>query len=102
MGLEDEDIDQNSPACPASGCFHSMLSSPVLSVHRSMDVLPDRFLGLDMATGAPDEKKKDRSKNKQPQSRVAPAVRQVHVELWDEPPNGDPQEDDTDREPDHV
>ena len=77
-------------------------SSPVLSVHRGVDVLPDRFLGVDMSTGAPDEEKKDRSKNKQPKSQVTPAVRQVHVVLWDEPPKGDPQEDDTDLEPDHL
>jgi hypothetical protein len=55
-----------------------------------------------MSTGAPDEEKKDRSKNTQPKSQVTPAVRQVHVVLWDEPPKGDPQEDDTDLEPDHV
>lgn len=46
-----------------------------------------------MPTGASDEKNKGRSKNTQPKSQVTPAVRQVHVVLWDEPPNGDPQED---------
>jgi hypothetical protein len=77
-------------------------SSSVLSVHRGVDVLPDRFPGVDMSTDASDEEKKDRSKNKQLKSQVSPAVRQVHVVLWDEPPKGDPQEDDTDLEPDHV
>ena len=71
-------------------------SSPFLSVHRGVDVLPDRFLGVDMSTGAPDEEKKDRSKNKQPKSQVTSAVRQVHVVLWDEPPKDDALEDDND------
>ena len=78
-------------------------SSPVLSVHRGVDALPDRFSGVDMSTDAPDEEKKGRSKNKQPKSQTTPpAVRQVHVVLWDEPPKGDPQEDGTDLQPDHV
>ena len=55
-----------------------------------------------MPTGSPNEKKKDRSKNKQPTSQVTPAMRQVHIVLWDEPPEGDPQEDDADPEPEHV
>lgn len=45
-----------------------------------------------MLTGTPD---KGRSKNMQPKSQDALAVRQVHVVLWDEPPEGDPQEDET-------
>jgi hypothetical protein len=83
-------------------------SSLVLSVHRGTDVPPDKVLGIDMPTGSPNEKKKDCSKNKQPKSQPTPAVRQVHVVLWDDPPKGDPQEDDTaqeddtDYEPDHV
>jgi hypothetical protein len=77
-------------------------SSLVLSVHRGGDVPPDRVLGIDMPTGSPNEKKKDRSKNKQPTSQVTPAMRQVHIVLWDEPPEGDPQEDDADPEPEHV
>jgi hypothetical protein len=67
-----------------------------------VDVPPDRVLGIDMATGASNEKKKDRSKNRQPKNHVTPAVRQVHVVLWDAPPKADPQEGDTDLEPDHI
>jgi hypothetical protein len=63
---------------------------------------PDRIRGIRMSAGASDEKKKDRSKNKQPKRQTTPAVRQVHVVLWDEPPKDDPQEDDTDHEPDRV
>jgi hypothetical protein len=59
-----------------------------------------------MPVGSPNEKKKDRSKNKQPTSQVTPAVRQVHVvlrvDLWDDPPKDNSQEDDTDLEPGHV
>lgn len=77
-------------------------SSLVLSVHRGVDVPPDKALRFDMSTGTPGEKKKSRLKNTQPKSQVTPAVQQVHVVLWDEPPKGDPQEDDTDLEPDHV
>jgi hypothetical protein len=55
-----------------------------------------------VSTGTPDEKKKGRSKNKQPKNQITPAVRQIHVVLWDEPPKGNPQEDDTDLEPDPV
>ncbi len=55
-----------------------------------------------MSAGASDEKKKERAKNKQPKRQTTPAVRQVHVVLWDDPPKNDPQEDDTDHEPDRV
>lgn len=55
-----------------------------------------------MSTGASDEKKKGRSENTQPKRQAAPIVRQVHVELWDDPPKWDSQEDDTDLDPDHV
>lgn len=59
-----------------------------------------------MSTGARNEKnnekKKDRSKRKQPASQPAPAVQQVRVVLWDEPPKRDPQENDIDLEPDLV
>ena len=61
-----------------------------------MDVPPDRVLGIDMSTGASNEKKKDRSKNRQLKNQVTPAVRHVHVVLWDEPPKADPQEGDND------
>ena len=72
----------------------------VLSVHRGGDVSPDRVLGIDMPVGSPNEKKKGRSKNKQPKSQGTPAVQQVHgvlcVDLWDDPPKAkkNPQEGD--------
>ena len=50
-----------------------------------------------MSTGASNEKKKDRSKNKQPKDQVTPAVRQVHVvlrvDLWDDPPKDNSQKE---------
>ena len=50
-----------------------------------------------MPTGSPNEKKKDRSKNKQSKNQVTPAVRQVHVvlrvDLWDDPPKGNSQQE---------
>ena len=71
-------------------------SSLVLSVHRGVDVLPDRVLGIEMPTGSPNEKKKERSKTTQPKNQTTHAMRQVHVVLWDEPPKDNSQEEDQD------
>ena len=89
--------------------YPSNVFSLVLSAYGRADGSPGKVLGIDMSTGArnekkknKNEKKKDRSKRKQPTSQPAPAVQQVHVVLWDEPPERDPQENDTDLEPDLV
>lgn len=90
----------------ARRAFRQILSSTmssqsvllVFSVHRGSDVPPDRVLGIDMPAGSPNEKKKDRSKNKQAKSQVTPAVQQVHVvlrvDLWDDPPKDNSQKED--------
>ena len=85
--------------------YPSDVFSLVLSAYGRADGSPDKVLGIDMSTGArkkKNEKKKDRSKRKQPTTQPAPAEQQVHVVLWDEPPKRDPQENDTDLEPDLV
>jgi hypothetical protein len=74
-----------------------MLPPSVLSAHRSVGVPPGQVLGIDMPVGSPNEKKKGRSKNKQPKSQVTPAVRDVHVvlrvDLWDDPPKDNSQKE---------
>jgi hypothetical protein len=82
--------------------FPSDAYSLALSAHKGAEVPPDKVPGIDMPVDSPNEKKNGRSKNTQPTSQVTPAVRQVHVVLWDEPPEGDPQENDTDLEPGHI
>jgi hypothetical protein len=80
--------------------FPTDACSLALSAYRGTDAPPDKVLGIDMPTGSPNEKKKDPSKNKQPKDQVTPAMRQVHIVLWDDPPEDDPQEEDA--EPEHV
>ena len=85
--------------------YPSEAFSLVLSAYGRADGSPEKVLGIDMSTGArkkKNEKKKDRSKRKQPTTQPAPAEQQIHVVLWDEPPKRDPQENDTDLEPDLV
>ena len=89
--------------------YPSDVFSLALSAYGRADGSPDKVLGIDMSTGArnekkkqQNEKKKDRSKRKQPTSQPARAAQQVHVVLWDEAPGRDPQENDTDLEPDLV
>ena len=93
--MGNETFDPNSPACSEPARFQSML--PPWSVHRGADVPPDRVLGIDMPTGSPNEKKKDRSKNSQLKSQATPEMRQVHVvlrvDLWDDPPKDNSQKE---------
>ncbi len=104
-GRDNETVAPSSSACPVVGRIQARrfpsFSQPmgVRMAHQT------RFWGSIMSTGARNEKKKnekqkDRSKNEQPTSQPAPAVQQIHVVLWDEPPKRDPQENDTDLEPD--